>query len=45
MAPLTDNPNAENKYGLTPIYWSTCNGHTEIVKLLLVPHPDLGDLK
>ena len=34
MAPLTDNPNAANDYGRTPIYWAAYNGHTEIVKIL-----------
>ena len=34
MAPLTDNPNAPNIFGETPIYEAACNGHTEIVKFL-----------
>ena len=35
LAPLTDNPNAPNQYGSTPIYWAAHNGHTEIVKFLI----------
>ena len=31
LAPLTNNPNAPNEYGKTPIYWAARNGHTEIV--------------
>ena len=34
LAPLTENPNAPNKNGWTPIYWAACYGHTEIVKVL-----------
>ena len=34
LAPLTDNPNAPDKYGETPIIMATCLGHTEIVKIL-----------
>ena len=34
LAPLTDNLNAPNKIGDTPIYWAAWNGHTEIVKIL-----------
>ena len=34
-APLTDNPNAPNKNGLTPIYMAAMNRHTEIVKILV----------
>ena len=34
LAPLTDNPNAPNNNGSTPIYWASENGHTEIVKIL-----------
>ena len=34
LAPLTDNPNAPNKYGSTPIHEAAMNGHTEIVKIL-----------
>ena len=34
LAPLTDNPNAPNECGQTPIYWATQYGHTEIVKIL-----------
>ena len=31
---MTDNPNAPNEDGKTPIYWATDEGHTEIVKFL-----------
>ena len=34
LAPLTDNPNAPDEYGETPIIMATCLGHTEIVKIL-----------
>ena len=34
MAPLTDNLNAPNKHGETPIYLAAYRGHTEIVKIL-----------
>ena len=34
LAPLTDNPNAPNKYGWTPLYWAAYYGYTEIVKTL-----------
>ena len=34
LAPLTDNPNAPDEEGTTPIYWAACHGHTEIVKIL-----------
>ena len=34
LAPLTDNPNASDGYGNTPINWAARNGHTEIVKIL-----------
>ena len=34
FAPLTDNPNAPNNNGYTPIIWAACNGHTEIVTIL-----------
>ena len=32
--PLTDNPNAPDEDGFTPIYWAALKGHTEIVKIL-----------
>ena len=32
---MTDNPNAPNKYGETPIHVAARNGHTEIVKILV----------
>ena len=34
MAPLTDNLNAPNKHGETPILKAAYKGHTEIVKIL-----------
>ena len=34
LAPLTDNPNAEDENGRTPIYLAACDGNTEIVKIL-----------
>ena len=34
LAPLTDNPNAQDKFGRTPINYAAQNGHTEIVKIL-----------
>ena len=36
---LHDNPedvNARDVYGCTPLNWASCNGHAEVVKLLLV---------
>ena len=35
LAPLTDNPNAPNKNGETPIIWAARYGHTENVKILV----------
>ena len=36
LAPLTDNPNATNKYiENTPIYMCAINGHLEIAKILV----------
>ena len=34
LAPLTDNPNAPDKCGNTPIHVAALNGHTEIVKIM-----------
>ena len=34
LAPLTNNPNAPDEHGKTPIYWAAHEGHTEIVKIL-----------
>ena len=34
LAPLTDNPNAPDEDGKTPIYWAALNGHTDIIKIL-----------
>ena len=35
LAPLTENPNAPDKCGMTPIHYATYYGHTEIVKILV----------
>ena len=45
LAPLTDNPNAPDKFGGTPIYWAALKGHTEIVKILapLADYPNAPD--
>ena len=32
---LTDNPNAPDKFGITPIHWAARYGHTEIVEILV----------
>ena len=32
---MTNNPNAPDNNGATPIYWAAVNGHTEIVKILV----------
>merc|ERR1712020_472724 len=34
LAPFTDDANAPNKDGDTPIHWAARRGHTEIVKIL-----------
>ena len=34
LAPLTDNPNAPDNNGQTPIYLAAANGHTDMVKIL-----------
>ena len=34
LASLTDNPNAPDKNGNTPIHWAAMYGHPEIVKIL-----------
>ena len=47
LVPLTNNPNAPNHYGSTPIYWAAMLVHTEIVKILapFVDNPHLcGDI-
>ena len=31
---LTDNPNASDENGSTPIYWAAMRGHIEIVKIM-----------
>ena len=35
LVPLTDNPNAQNDFGETPIFWSAINGNIEMIKILL----------
>ena len=42
FSPLTDNLNAPNKNGITPIYQVAQNGHTEIIKILapLIDNPN-----
>ena len=35
LAPLTDNPNAPDEYGATPIFWAAFYGYIEIVKILV----------
>ena len=35
LAHLTDNPNAPDENGRTPIYLAASNGHAEIVKILV----------
>ena len=45
LFPLTDNPNAPDNNGQTPIYWAAFNGQTEIVKILapLTDNPNAHD--
>ena len=45
FSPLTDNLNAPNKNGITPIYQVAQNGHTEIIKILapLIDNPNAPD--
>ena len=45
FSPLTDNLNASNKNGFTPIYQVAQNGHTEIIKILapLIDNPNAPD--
>ena len=42
LAPLTENPNALNEDGETPIYWAVLEEHTEIVQILahLIDNPN-----
>ena len=46
LAPLTDNPNAPNEDGETPIYCAARKGYTEIVKFLapLTDNPNAPDV-
>ena len=48
LASLTDNPNAPDKDGLTPIHAAAYNGHTEIVNILAPlaanPNAAFGDV-
>ena len=32
---MTDNPNAQNNDGETPIYWAAIMGYSEVVKILV----------
>ena len=45
LAPLTNNFNAQNEYGQTPIHSAAYFGHTEIVKILvpLTDNPNASD--
>ena len=45
LAPLTENLNAPDEFGDTPIFWAVQNGHTEIVKILapLTENPNTPD--
>ena len=36
VAPLTDNPNAPNKWGYTPIYCARKKGYTEIIEIIKI---------
>ena len=47
LAPLTDNPNAPDGNGLTPIRLAALKGHTEIIKILgpLTDNPNAPDDK
>ena len=46
LVPLTDDPNASDKHGRTPIHWAAKYGYTEIVKFLahLTDNPNASDL-
>ena len=45
LAPLTDNFNAPDSCGRTPIHWAARKGHTEMVKILapLTDNPNAPD--
>ena len=45
LTPLTDNPNAPNSYGYSPIHAAANKGYTEIVKFLtpLTSNPNAPD--
>ena len=45
LAPLTNNPNAPNRFGQTPIHWAAIRNHMEIVKFLapLTDNPNAPD--
>ena len=44
--PSTDNPNAPDNVGLTPIHCAAWNGHVEIVRLLMetTDNPNAPDI-
>ena len=46
LAPLTENPNAPDFNGISPIYIAAGNGETEIVKTLihLTENPNASDI-
>ena len=46
LAPLTQNPNAPDKNGRTPIFEGARRGYTEIVKILapLTENPNASDI-
>ena len=47
LAPLTDNPNAPNRKGFTPIHHAASQGYTEIVQILapLTDNPNVPNKK
>ena len=40
----TTSPNPSTKYGETPLHFASCNGHLEVVKMILDAIEDNGDL-
>ena len=47
MAPLTENSNALNNFGDTPIHEAAFNGHLDVIKFLapLTENPNTTNLK